>query len=71
MSEYVPFFFAPKAPMLFFINRNVDIYQEGQEPLVYLVSSVQAVHEAGLSFVFTRRLARLSLHYGSDRRNSR
>jgi len=53
LHDYVPFFFAPRSPMLYYISRNVQIYPEGQGPLVYLVSSVQAVQEARLSFVFT------------------
>ncbi len=34
-------------------GEDVQSYSEGQEPLVYLVSTAQAVHKAGLRFVFT------------------
>jgi hypothetical protein len=39
--------------MLYYISRNVHLYPEGQGPLIYLVSSVQAVRQAGMPFVFT------------------
>ncbi len=53
LHDYVPFFFAPRSPMLYYISRNVHIYPEGQGPLVYLVSSIQAIQEAELPFAFT------------------
>lgn len=54
IHDYVPFYFAPRSPMLSTIARgNVQNYTEGQEPLIYLVSTVQAIQEAGLKFVFT------------------
>ena len=40
--------------MLFQLKTGrVQGYTEGQEPLIYLVSSVQTIHEAGLQFVFS------------------
>ncbi|WP_227762848.1 type II toxin-antitoxin system toxin DNA ADP-ribosyl transferase DarT [Zhaonella formicivorans] len=54
VHDYVPFYFAPRSPMLYSIYRgNVDGYGGGQHPIVYLVSTVQKVEEAGLPFVFT------------------
>ncbi|MDQ5826051.1 MAG: DUF4433 domain-containing protein [Chloroflexota bacterium] len=53
LTDYVPFFFAGRSPMMYFISRNVQIYPEGVIPLVYLVSSAQTVQAAGLPFVFT------------------
>jgi hypothetical protein len=32
---------------------RVEGYHEGQEPLIYLVSTAQAVREAGIGFVFS------------------
>jgi hypothetical protein len=44
LGDYVPFYFAPRSPMLFTISRgNVAEYQAGQEPVVHLVSSVEEV----------------------------
>jgi hypothetical protein len=54
LHDYVPFYFAPRSPMLYTIHRgNVEGYAEGQDPVVHLVSTAQIVREAGLSFVFT------------------
>jgi hypothetical protein len=65
LPDYVPFFFAARSPMLYFIWRHVDIYPEGQEPLVYLVSNAQAVQDTGLPFVFTdgHPIMRLTNYY--------
>jgi hypothetical protein len=52
--DYVPFYFGPLSVMLLNLKTGrVAGYDEGQEPLVYLVSSVQAVVNAGLGFVFS------------------
>ena len=55
IADYVPFYFAPRSPMLFTINKgNVVGYTRGQEPIVHLVSSTEAVAAAGLDWVFTK-----------------
>jgi hypothetical protein len=54
LADYVPFYFAPRSPMLYAIHRNnVAGYDQGQEPIVHLVSSVDAVVAGGQSYVFT------------------
>lgn len=54
LHDYVPFYFAPRSPMLYTISRgNVAGYNQGQEPIIYLVSTAQAVRDARLQFVFT------------------
>ncbi len=54
LHDYVPFYFAPRSPMLYTIHRgNVKGYEGGQEPLIYLVSTAQAVQAANLHFAFT------------------
>jgi ssDNA thymidine ADP-ribosyltransferase DarT-like protein len=54
LADYVPFYFAPRSPMLYTINRgNVEGYVRGQEPIVHLVSSTEAVDAEGLDWVFT------------------
>jgi hypothetical protein len=54
VADYVPFYFAPRSPMLYTINRgNVEGYTQGQEPVVHLVSSTEAVDANGLDWVFT------------------
>ena len=62
LADYVPFYFAPRSPMLYAIHRgNVEGYTEGQEPILHLVSSVQTVVQAGLSFVFTDGHAEMAI----------
>ncbi|REK76063.1 DUF4433 domain-containing protein [Paenibacillus paeoniae] len=54
LHDYVPFYFAPRSPMLFTINQgNVPQFQGGQKPIIYLVSTVQLVISKKIPFVFT------------------
>jgi len=54
LADYVPFYFAPRSPMLYVINKGgVEGYTGGQRPIVHLVSSAEAVLAAGLSFAFS------------------
>lgn len=54
VSDYVPFYFAPRSPMLYTINRgNVEGYTQGQRPIVHLVSSVQGAVALGKPWCFT------------------
>jgi hypothetical protein len=54
LSAYVPFYFAPRSPMLYAIHkRKVEGYAEGQTPIIYLVSAVEKVIENNLPFTFT------------------
>ena len=54
MHDYVPFYFAPRSPMLYAIHMgNVDGCTAGQADIVYLVASAQRIEENGFSFVFT------------------
>ena len=54
VHDYVPFYFAPRSPMLYTIHKgNVSGYDEGQGPIVYLVTDVQTVQSSGARFVFT------------------
>jgi len=54
-ADYVPFYFAPRSPMLFKISRGgVEQYPEGrQDPLVHLVTAVDVVEGLGVPFVFS------------------
>lgn len=52
--DYVAFYFGPLSVMLLNLKTGrVQDYDEGQEPLVYLLSSVQAIADAGFQFVFS------------------
>lgn len=54
VGDYVPFYFAPRSPMLFVISRGgVQAYTDGQQPVIYLCSTVEAVKKAGIGWVFT------------------
>lgn len=54
VCDYVPFYFAPRSPMLFRIHSGgVEGYEDGQRPLVYLCSTTERVAEAGLRCVVT------------------
>jgi hypothetical protein len=54
VHDYVPFYLGPRSVMLYQLHTNwVPGYDEGQEPLVHLVSTCQAVLAAGLGFVFS------------------
>ncbi|NYS19497.1 DUF4433 domain-containing protein [Streptomyces sp. SJ1-7] len=53
-ADYVPFYFAPRSPMMLCINSGrVPEYQEGQGPLIYLVSTAQKMAAQGIPFLFT------------------
>lgn len=67
VADYVPFYFAPRSPMLYAIKAgNVDHYKGGQEPLVYLVSEVERLVDLGLRVVCTDRNAALEIARHSD-----
>lgn len=54
VADYVPFYFAPRSPMLLTLARgNVPTYSGGQDPLVYLVSSAEAVAACGQACLFS------------------
>lgn len=54
LAHYVPFYFAPRSPMLFAISTgNIIGYEEGQCAVVYLVSSVERILEVNRPFCFT------------------
>jgi hypothetical protein len=54
VGDYVPFYFAPRSPMLFKLSKgSVPNYQERQTPLVYLLSTVRTVARAGARCLFS------------------
>ncbi|MEX2226218.1 MAG: DUF4433 domain-containing protein [Dehalococcoidia bacterium] len=54
LDDYVPFYFAPRSPMLLSIHGgHVDGYAGGQRRIMHIVSTCEAVAEHGLPFVFT------------------
>lgn len=54
VHDYVPFYFGYRSPMLFQLKTGwVEGYDEGQEPIIYLVSKVQSVAGSGAGYVFS------------------
>jgi hypothetical protein len=54
LANYVPFYFAPRSPMLYTISRgNVEGYTGGQEQVVHLVSTVERACGLGAPWCFT------------------
>jgi hypothetical protein len=60
LADYVPFYFAPRSPMLYAVTRGlVSAEAANTERIVYLVSSTQTLREAGLTVVASNRHAEL------------
>lgn len=54
VADYVPFYFAPRSPMLCAIHHGaVAGYQDGQEKVLYLVSSIGEAVDCGRPWCFT------------------
>lgn len=54
VHDYVPFYFGYLTPMLLQLKSGrVEGYNEGQAPLLYLVSSVKRVVASGATYVFS------------------
>ncbi|MFQ5745314.1 MAG: DUF4433 domain-containing protein, partial [Acidobacteriota bacterium] len=54
IHDYVSFYFGYLSPMLLQLKTGqVQGYEEGQEPLIYLVSTAQAVERSETGFVFS------------------
>lgn len=53
LNDYVPFYFAPRSPMLFTINQGNTEFQGPQHEIIYLVSNIASVSAANHPFVFT------------------
>ncbi len=52
LHDYVPFYFAPRSPMLYALHKNnVEGYQDGQNPMIYIVSRAEHIPKG--QFIFT------------------
>jgi hypothetical protein len=61
VADYVPFYFAPRSPMLYAIAMgNVPEYTGSTDPLLYLVTTADRLAELGLPMLFTDRNAVLT-----------
>jgi ssDNA thymidine ADP-ribosyltransferase, DarT len=67
LADYVPFYFAPRKPMLYAITRGlVSVEAARTDQIVYLVSSIQSLRRAGLTVVASNRHAELDYSEMSD-----
>lgn len=57
VGDYVPFYFCERSVMLYLLYRGHENYRGGQEPIVHLVSDVQAAVSSGRPWAFTDRNA--------------
>jgi hypothetical protein len=67
-SEYIPFYFGTRQPMLYKIATGwEEIEQHPQEDIIYLVTTLQRIEEAGLRYVYTdgHARARITNFYNS------
>lgn len=54
LHDYVPFYFAPRSPMLYTVHRgNVPSYQDGQTQIIHLVLEIEAIANQNLAFAYT------------------
>ncbi len=54
VADYVPFYFACRSPMMFKLHKGgVPSYTDGQDPLIYLLGTVEGVADAGLRYLFS------------------
>ena len=54
LADYVPFYFAPRSPMLYSIRHGyVEGYKGGQGNIMHLVASAERITADGISFAFT------------------
>jgi hypothetical protein len=67
VADYVPFYFAPRSPMLYKLAKgSVPTYAQGQDPLIYLVSTVEAAAHAGLRCLFSDGNCAVAVTHMSD-----
>ena len=67
LADYVPFYFAPRSPMLSAITKGrVGAEAARTDQIVYLVSSTQSLRNAGLTVVASNRHAELDYAEMSD-----
>ncbi len=68
LADYVPFYFAPRSPMLYAIHcGNVSAEAARTDEIAYLVTSTQTLRQAGLTVVASNRHAELDYADLSDR----
>lgn len=70
LSDYVPFYFCPRSPMLYCVHYKVNTSFFGpQSEIIYLVSSVEKIEKAGLQYIFTDGHAKIQFSKFFNNRN--
>ncbi|MFK5949724.1 MAG: DUF4433 domain-containing protein [Methylococcales bacterium] len=59
LGNYVPFNFCPRSVMLYVVSRGHENYEDGQDSIIHLVSSIDSIVASGRSWAFTDRHADL------------
>ena len=54
LHDYVPFYFAPRSPMLYTIHKgNVQGYRDGQTSIIHLVTEIEDIANLSVAFAYT------------------
>lgn len=53
LGNYVPFNFCPRSVMLYVVSIGHENYDQGQTPIIHLVSSVDTIVASGRPWAFT------------------
>lgn len=54
LCDYVPFYFAPRSPMLYAIHKGyVEGYHGGQDDILHLEAQIEQIIQCGLPYVFS------------------
>lgn len=61
VGDYVPFYFAPRSPMMYTLSRGNFGYAGGFDRVVYLVSACEHLSTAGCSWIVSDRNAALTV----------
>lgn len=69
LADYVPFYFTPWSPMLMNILTGRNVPKRRPEEIVFIVSSLPTLEEAGIRFVITDRHAKVKTAMYADGRD--
>ena len=58
LGDYVPFYFAPRSPMLYSINQGHGVYRGPQDNIVHLISDISHITRENCQFVFSNMHAK-------------
>jgi len=53
MRDYISFYFGVRSPMLYCIWKGFDVAMRPQKDIIYLISSIEKLHELNIKYIFT------------------